>query len=232
MTTDAASSCRTPPRRIVVFGDSISFGQGVSLHKGWVPRISGHIEQLGRRQGLDLVVVNASVNGSTTRQALERMPYEVQSHGLDVLLVQFGMNDCNYWQTDRGMPRVSRAAFRANLEEIIDRGFRFGARLVLLNSNHPTGRDRERLPFSEISYEESNKRYNEEIRAVGCRGDARILFTDIEQIFEAEIGGDRRRLEMLLLPDLLHPSEAGHDLYFSALRPAVERAVASLAASR
>jgi acyl-CoA thioesterase I len=217
------------PRRFIVFGDSICFGQGVSLHKGWVPRISAHIEQLARKTGLDLVVVNASVNGSTTRQALERMPYEVQSQGPDIVLVQFGMNDCNYWQTDCGLPRVGRAAFGANLEEIIARAFRFGARRVLLNTNHPTGRDRQKLPFREISYEESNRDYNELIRAIGSSGDARILFTDIERIFEAETRGDRRRLERLLLPDLLHPSEAGHDLYFSALRPAVEEAVASLA---
>ena len=225
--TEAASRAREP-RRIVVFGDSISFGQGVSLHKGWVPRISAHIEMLARETALDLVVVNASVNGSTTRQALERMPYEVQSHGPDILLVQFGMNDCNYWQTDHGLPRVSRAAFKANLEEIIARAFRFGARHVLLNTNHPTGRDREKLPFSALSYEESNKDYNEIIRAVGEAGDERILFTDVERIFGNETVGDRRRLEALLLPDLLHPSEAGHDLYFSALRPAMERAVASL----
>jgi lysophospholipase L1-like esterase len=218
------------PRRFVVFGDSISFGQGVSLHKGWVPRISAHIEALAAKTRLDLVVVNSSVNGSTTRQALERMPYEVQSHGVDILLVQFGMNDCNYWQTDHGLPRVSPAAFRANLQEIISRAFRFGARRILLNTNHPTGRDREKLPFGEITYQDSNRSYNEIIRAVGRGSDPRILFTDIEGVFEAETRGDRRRLETLLLPDLLHPSENGHDLYFLALRKTVEQAVAVLTA--
>lgn len=231
MTDRTVGACAKRSYRIVVFGDSISFGQGVSLHKGWVPRISAHIELLAQHTGLDLVVVNASVNGSTTRQALERMPYEVQSQGPDIVLVQFGMNDCNYWQTDHGLPRVSRAAFRANLEEIIDRAFRFGARQVLLNTNHPTGRDLEKLPFCEISYQQSNRSYNEIIRAVGSAGDARICFTDIEKIFEAETRGDRRRLEALLLPDLLHPSAAGHDVYFAALRPAVEEAVANLSAT-
>ena len=125
------------------------------------------------------------------------MPYEVQSHGVDILLVQFGMNDCNYWQSDHGLPRVSRASFRANLEEIVERAFRFGARRVLLNTNHPTGRDRERLPFADITYQDSNAEYNRLIRAVGTSGDECILFTDIERIFEQEIGDDRERLEAL-----------------------------------
>ena len=42
-------------------------------------------------------------------------PYDVQSHEVDVLVVGFGMNDCNYWMTDKGVPRVSQNAFRANL---------------------------------------------------------------------------------------------------------------------
>lgn len=218
--------------RVIFFGDSVCFGQGVSIHKGWVPRISAHLEQLAATVGTEFVVVNASVNGSTTRQALERMPYEVQSPGVDVLLVQFGMNDCNYWQTDHGLPRVSQSAFRANLEEIIARGYQFGAKRVLLNSNHPTGRDVERLPFTEITYQQSSVIYNQIIRDTGNSGDPRILFTDIERIFEEETAGDANRLRALLLPDLLHLSEAGHDVYFHALRPVVEKAVASLFGSQ
>lgn len=218
--------------RVVFFGDSVCFGQGVSIHKGWVPRLSAHLEQLAAGLETEFVVVNASVNGSTTRQALERMPYEVQSHGVDILLVQFGMNDCNYWQSDRGLPRVSRPAFRANLEEIIARGYQFGAKRVLLNSNHLTGREIEPMPFSEITYQQSNLIYNQIVRDIGNSEDPRILFTDIERIFENETGGDANRLKALLLPDLLHLSEAGHEVYFRALRPVVEQAVRALFAPR
>lgn len=218
--------------RVVFFGDSVCFGQGVSIHKGWVPRLSAHLEQLAAGLETEFIVVNTSVNGSTTRQALERMPYEVQSHGVDILLVQFGMNDCNYWQSDRGLPRVSRPAFRANLEEIIARGYQFGAKRVLLNSNHLTGREIEPMPFSEITYQQSNLIYNQIVRDIGNSEDPRILFTDIERIFENETGGDANRLKALLLPDLLHLSEAGHEVYFRALRPVVEQAVRALFAPR
>src|SRR5438034_624703 len=92
---------------VLFFGDSICNGQGIAIHKGWVPRLSAGLSELAAAAGRDLVVINSAVNGRTTRQALETMPYEVQSQAPEVLVVQFGMNDCNIWQTDRGNPRVS-----------------------------------------------------------------------------------------------------------------------------
>lgn len=210
--------------RIVFFGDSICVGQGVSIHKGWVPRISARLEELSAEIGEDLVIVNASVNGSTTRQALERMPYEVQAHGVDVLLVQFGMNDCNYWETDKGVPRVSPEGFAANLKEILMRGRVFGARRIILNTNHPTTRTKTPLSGG-ISYEDSNRRYNEIVRAVASNGGAEVCLNDIEQAFLDHV--DRRSITLseLLLPDALHLSPKGHDIYFDLTSPLVESIV-------
>ncbi len=44
-----------------------------------------------------------------------------------MVVIQFGHNDCNRWQTDRGLPRVSPEAYAANLAEMIDRCRTFGA---------------------------------------------------------------------------------------------------------
>lgn len=213
--------------RLVFFGDSICVGQGVSIHKGWVTRIAAHVSRLGEEHGVEFVVVNASVNGSTTRQALERMPYEVQSHGVDILIVQFGMNDCNYWQTDQGIPRVSTKAFAANLEEIIDRGFRFGAQTVIVNTNHPTLRDTEVFPLTETTYEQSNQTYNAIIRDVAQSQEARVVLNDIERSIVAHVGGDRSRLAELVLADGLHLSEDGHNFYFDIIAPVVTESVES-----
>jgi len=85
-----------PRIRIFFFGDSICFGQGVSPHFTWVTRLSRALdERLSSRA--DVLTQNPSVNGNTTRMALERMPYDVQSHAPDVLYIQFGLNDCNGW---------------------------------------------------------------------------------------------------------------------------------------
>lgn len=214
--------------KVFFFGDSICFGQGVSIHKGWVPRISANLSDIALERGCEVMINNASINGNTTRLALERMPYDIQSQEADLLITQFGMNDCNYWETDRGNPRVSPKAFAANLEEIIERAFTFGTKKVLINTNHPTGRDRQKMAHSDVTYQQSNEQYNQIIREVAARQDSRVILTDVEKQFLSRIKGEREKLLSLLLPDLLHLSESGHDLYFETVYPAVERAVLEL----
>jgi acyl-CoA thioesterase-1 len=217
--------------RVFFFGDSICFGQGVSIHKGWVPRISASLSDLARDYDREVIVINTSVNGNTTRQALERMPYDIQSQSPDILITHFGMNDCNYWETDRGNPRVSPKAFAANLEEIITRAFSFGTKKVLINTNHLTGRDQQEMASSGITYQESNERYNQIIReVVASVRDSRVVLTDVEKEFASFVNKSREKLLSLLLPDLLHLSVKGHDLYFQTVYPAVERAVLDLIA--
>ena len=216
----------TEPLKVFFFGDSICFGQGVSLHRGWVTRISGELDALAAEVGREVMVVNASINGNTTRLALERMPYDVQSQGPGVILAQFGMNDCNYWLSDGGVPRVSREAFRANLHEIVARGLAFGARRVLLNTNHPTTRDGEPVPHAGVTFEDSNRLYNETIREVAAAHDPALVgLNDVERAFLDATGGRRDELAELLLPDRLHPSERGHGVYFEAVYPSVRCSV-------
>lgn len=211
--------------RLVFFGDSICVGQGISIHKGWVPRIASSVEQLAASHGKPLTVVNASTNGNTTRLALERMPYDVQSHGVDIMLVQFGLNDCNHWVSDNGLPRVSPKGFAANLEEIIERGRRFGAKKILINTNHPTTRDSDIMPGSGATYEAHNRRYNAIIREVAAHAGGDVLLNDIERVFLDHTGGVKERLAELLLSDALHLSLKGHDLYYEVMRPRVTAAV-------
>ncbi len=95
--------------KIHFFGDSICFGQGVSIIHGWVPRIAKNLLDIFSKKNVSINISNNAVNGRTTRQALESMPYEIQNSYPDILIIQFGMNDCNYWKSDNGVPRVNGA---------------------------------------------------------------------------------------------------------------------------
>jgi lysophospholipase L1-like esterase len=220
------------PTRFVFFGDSVCVGQGVSIHHGWVTRLAARIDEVAKLLRQEIIVLNASVNGNTTRQALERMPYDVQSHGVGVLLLQFGMNDCNYWQTDHGLPRVSPKAFAANLEEIISRAFVFGAQRVLVNTNHPTARDRDLLPFTNTTYEASNKLYNSVIRGVVAGQNQKVILNDVETHFNRYVGNDRGKLKELLLDDGLHLSQKGHDFYYELVDPVVEKVIREISGEK
>ncbi len=214
---------------IFFFGDSICFGQGVSVFMGWVPRLAERIYDFGLGFGLDITTTNTSVNGNTTRMALERMPYDIQGGRPDILIVQFGMNDCNYWQTDRGLPRVSKAAFEANLHEVITRARAFGAKKVLLNTNHPSAKTRDIFPGTNITYQMSNEEYNDCIRNVaGAYNDGCVIFADIEKRFRAHMAETGTAPEDYVLDDLLHLNRAGHDLYFEIYYPYLLAAVESV----
>jgi len=207
--------------RVLIFGDSICVGQFISPHRTWVSHISQRMsEHFAKR----ICCTNASVNGNTTRMALERVPFDVQTHGIDVILVQFGMNDCNYWHTDCGVPRVSASAFAANLEEIVTRARIFGARAVVLATNHPTPLTT-LFKHAEVSYQESNAHYNQIVREVAARCGASLI--DHERVWLGAITSGRK-LEQLLLPDGIHLGEAGHDLYLETVWPVLRGIVESL----
>ena len=215
------------PIRVTFFGDSICVGQGVSIYRGWVTRLAQDLDKLCPQLGRPVLVTNASMNGRTTRQALEDMPYSVQSPGVDILLVQFGFNDCNYWLTDRGVPRVSGRAFAANLHEILARGRLSGAKRLLMNNNHPTTRNTAILPGTSITYEESNQAYNELVREVARGEGADVRFIDVEDAFRRRLAAGAS-MDEFLLPDGLHLSVRGHDIYFELMRPALKEAALDL----
>lgn len=217
------------PLRVFFFGDSICFGQGVSPHKVWVTRLAQALdERFGNH--VDFLVQNPSVNGNTTRMALERMPYDVQSHAPHILFTQFGMNDCNGWETDRGHPRTAREAFASNMGEIIARGRQFGARQVILGTNHPTTRTVAKLPFVEHTYDEVNRAYNAISRQVAQQHDT--MLADAELAFDEAVSRGEATYAELVLADQLHLSERGHDIYLKNRLPilceAVEKTINSL----
>ncbi len=191
--------------KLFFFGDSIMLGQGVSLHQSWVSRISAAIGLIAEKRYRKIITINASINGDTTRTALERMPFDVQSHGVDIIVIQFGLNDCNCWESDGWLPRVSPDAFKANLNEIIQRAQVFGARKTFLLTNHPVNKL-------------SNSVYNKAIRNVSHEHPS-------VELIDVEINFYNKKLQDLLLDDGIHPNLKGHDLYFNSLLNIISHAV-------
>lgn len=149
--------------------------------------------------------INASANGRTTRQALEAMPYEVQSHRPDIVIVQFGLNDANRWATDMGLPRVSPLAFQANLTEIYQRAYAAGAKTIFAMTNHVV-----------LRINDYNWRIREAV-AVGEDIDLPIHLIDMAEALKSQA--------RYLLPDGVHLNDVGHRLYFEATRHALDKVI-------
>ncbi len=212
--------------KIFFFGDSICVGQGTAIHHGWVCRLAAQLEIFSEKTSRPVIVTNASVNGNTTRQALERMPYDIQSHQPDIVVIQFGMNDCNYWKTDQGIPRVSRQAYKANLKEMIERCFHFNAYAVLLLTSHPTTLIKN-YTWVNTSYETSRQVYSHLVREVfhEYKDKKKLTLIDIERSFQKLIEYGEVTDRDLLLADQLHLSLTGHKYYFDVVYPFLEKIV-------
>lgn len=208
--------------RVCFFGDSICFGQYISPHKGWVSRIGQLLDAIDN----EIILMNPSISGNTTRMALERMSYDALSHHPDVMLIQFGLNDSNCWASDKGLSRVSRKSFSGNLSEMIDKSFCYGAKKVLLNNNHPVTKKFQHE--SAISYDESSREYNEIIREVAINYGSKVEFTDVEKIFDDKTRKGVEELSKYLLEDGIHLSKKGHDLYYESISSKIVNAVTSL----
>jgi len=208
---------------IVFMGDSITFGQYVDPELRWTSLVGNPLIANHLNTPVNFHILNRGISGETTRQGLERFPADVQQHRPDIMTLQFGLNDCNCWVTDAGLPRVSEAAYRANLIEMIERARRFGAGRIILSTNHPTLRHK--MLLSGDSLETRRRRYNDHVREVASLTGVELC--DVEEGF-AHL--DSRELAEMLLPypDLLHLSVEGHRLYADCIRSHVERAVTDL----
>ncbi|MBK9283219.1 MAG: SGNH/GDSL hydrolase family protein [Sphingobacteriaceae bacterium] len=199
-------------KNIFFFGDSICFGQFISPHKTWVSKLSVELN----KHDSDYIIFNPSHSGDTTRMVLEKMPFDVQQHGIFSILIQYGINDSNYWASDNGLQRVSQAAFKANLIEIIDRAKAFGAKKIFLDTNHPTNK-KITVKNKKIEHQIGNRKYNQIIRQVAL--EKKVQLIDIERYFLIELNKINKTISHYLLKDGIHLNEEGHKLYYKIVFP-------------
>jgi acyl-CoA thioesterase-1 len=104
----AAAEKADHPVRIVVLGDSLSAGLGLSASDA----LPAKLEKALKAKGLDVTIENAGVSGDTASGGLGRLDWSVPE-GTDAVIVELGANDAL-----RGSdPKVTRAA----LETIVKR---------------------------------------------------------------------------------------------------------------
>ena len=119
------ASAAAPPV-ILVVGDSLSAGYGLSPGQGWVALL----QQRLKKQGYGHRVVNASVSGETTDGGVQRLDRALATHKPGIVIIELGGNDGL-----RGLP-VTRV--RANLDLMITKSRASGAQVLLLAIRVPT----------------------------------------------------------------------------------------------
>jgi acyl-CoA thioesterase-1 len=110
---------------ILVVGDSLSAGYGVSVDATWVALLERRLA----KQGYGYRVVNASVSGETTGGARARLPRALELHQPSIVIIELGGNDGL-----RGLPlrQVSE-----NFRFLIEKSQAANAQVVLVGMRIP-----------------------------------------------------------------------------------------------
>src|SRR5205814_5156944 len=93
-------------KAILVFGDSLSAGLGISPREAWPMLLLDKLRPISSH----FRVINASASGSTTEDGLHRLPPHLDRR-IDIFVLELGINDA--WH---GVPVEQ---IRANLQSII-----------------------------------------------------------------------------------------------------------------
>ena len=119
------SASASAAQTIVVVGDSLSSGYGLTAEQSWVSMLRERLDS--EAYGYD--VVNASIAGDTSAGGLARLPRLLAAHSPAVVVIELGGNDGL-----RGQPVDT---LRSNLAKMIELSQQRGARVLLTGMQIP-----------------------------------------------------------------------------------------------
>jgi acyl-CoA thioesterase-1 len=110
---------------IVVVGDSLSSGYGLTAADSWVAMLTKRLEA----EAYGYEVVNASIAGDTSAGGLARLPRLLDTYDPSIVVIELGGND--------GLRGQPIEAVRANLARMIELSLERGARVLLAGMQIP-----------------------------------------------------------------------------------------------
>jgi len=123
-TAESVIVIRQERPRIVILGDSLTYGYGLDRSESYPFLLQKRLDQFGN----DYEVVNAGISGDTSAGGLRRLNWVLEGD-VRVLIIELGANDGL-----RGLPVTS---LRHNLSEIIERAQEKGIAVVLTGMEAP-----------------------------------------------------------------------------------------------
>lgn len=111
--------------RLLVLGDSLSAGYGLSAEQGWVGLLASSL----KAEGKDWAVVNASVSGETSAGGAARISDALTRHQPEVVVIALGAND--------GLRGLAPDLLALNLRRMASTAQEAGARVLLVGIRIP-----------------------------------------------------------------------------------------------
>lgn len=118
-TLGAGAASAQQPVRIVAFGGSSTYGQGIERYDAYPAKL----EKALRAKGYNVNVTNAGVSGDKTADGLARLDRAVPA-GTQIVIVEYGIND--------SFARIDPQTIQTNLETMLGRLKARGVQILLV----------------------------------------------------------------------------------------------------
>jgi len=190
--------------RILIFGDSITWGAGDPEYGGWVTHLRRFFETHGYG---NVEVFNLGIPGDTTDDILVRFRTECRARSRHPNLILFaaGINDAKYIRSESN-PVTPPEKFRKNVEDLIEKAREFAADILFLGLSRVDESVTMPLPWSPDEFFSNSKsaEYDSIIRQTCTRhGLGFIPLSDLPDRSE--------------LADGLHPNTEGYRKMFQRI---------------
>jgi acyl-CoA thioesterase-1 len=116
----------TPPKTVLVIGDSLSAGYGIEIDQSWTALLQSKLQS----QGYEYRVVNASISGDTTEGGASRIAAALENFNPELVILELGGND--------GLRGIPPDRMKGNLRRIIETSQASGASVIMLGIRIPT----------------------------------------------------------------------------------------------
>ena len=89
---------------IIIFGDSIVSCSQLIKNKRWSYILKKKYKK--KVNNISTKFKICSFNGATTKEAVNKIKFVLDTRKIDILILMFGINDSVYWMSGLGKPRV------------------------------------------------------------------------------------------------------------------------------
>lgn len=210
--------CYTWTMRVLVFGASSAQGYW-DTQGGWADRLKHFYDAIQMKDfSKDIPkIMNLGISDDTTNHILKRLEPEAEARqnakGI-AFVFQVGSNNA---ATFEGKPRSTPESYQKEMEAIISLARKFSDKVLIVGFPAVDESRTDPLPWADMSFKNENIRIYERA-AAKISEEMAVPFVPVHHTFSERTaaGGD------LWSHDGLHPNDAGHQLIFELVKPALD----------
>jgi len=195
---------------ISIFGDSITFGRGNNLDRGWCGRLQKYFESKDYYNCL----YNLGLCGNTTNNLLERFDTEakarvkfIRDQDRQVIIFSIGINDSRFLGKGK-IPETEITDFEKNIQTLIDKAKNYSKEIIFIGLT-PVDESITLNYEDTIFTNERIKQFNDKVKELCQKNN--LPFFDMFREFS-------KLNYQKLLDDGLHPNSNGYQEMYKLIK--------------